>query len=303
MRMYEIFVHIILLNWNGWRDTVECVDSCRSLAYPNFRIVIVDNGSTDSSEVILRERFPSIEVIQTGANLGFAGGNNVGILHALQNGADYVWLLNNDTVVEPGTLSALVRVANEHSRIGMVGSKIFYNDNPSILWYAGAVLDPCRPHLLHHRGLREVDRGQYDEICETGYVTGCSLLASRGMIEEIGLLEEELFLYFEDSDWNVRAKSAGWKIMYAPESLVYHKISASIGGADSPQMLYYTARNLLYFVKRNYPDKLQGTFFYALFEHVLVNLKKGRFSAARAAFQGISDFLARKTGAQSKGHV
>src|SRR5664279_2479168 len=97
--------YIILLNWNGWQDTIACVESCRKLSYPNFRILIVDNGSTDNSEAILRERLPDIELLQTGANLGFAGGNNVGIRHALAQGADYVWLLNNDTVVDAEALS------------------------------------------------------------------------------------------------------------------------------------------------------------------------------------------------------
>lgn len=298
--MSEPFVYIVLLNWNGCRDTIECVESCRKLSYPNFRILLVDNGSSDGSESMLRQRLPDVEFIQTGVNLGFAGGNNVGIRYATERGTDYVWLLNNDTVVEPDALSAMVRLADEDSRIGMVGSKILYHENPQMLWYAGAELDPRCPHRLHHRGLMEEDRGQYDEACETGYVTGCSLLARREMVEEVGLLEEGLFLYFEDSDWNARAKKAGWKVMYSPASRVYHKISASIGGADSPQMLYYTARNLLYFIKRNYPDKLKRTFFYALFEHVLVNLKKGRFSAASAAFQGIGDFLVGKTGERDK---
>lgn len=289
-------VYIILLNWNGCQDTIECVESCRKLSYPNFRILIVDNGSKDGSEAILRERFLAIEFMQTGANLGFAGGNNVGIRHALEHGADYVWLLNNDTIVDAEALSALVQVAEGDKTVGMVGSKIVYHGNTLLLWYAGAVLDPLRPHRLHHIGLREEDRGQYDKVCETGYVTGCSLLARKEMAEKVGLLEDGLFLYFEDSDWNARAKKNGWKIMYAPASRVYHKISVSMGGADSPIMLYYTARNLLYFIKRNYPDKLLRVFFYALFEHVLVNMKKGRFPAARAAFQGIRDFLVGKAG-------
>lgn len=294
--MNEPLVYIIILNWNGWKDTAACCESCRKLACSNVRIVLVDNGSTDNSESILRERFPEVEHIQTGDNLGFAGGNNVGIRHAIERGADYVWLLNNDTLVDPAALSRLVDTAEKNRRAGMVGSKILYHDKPSLIWYAGAVLDPERPHRLHHIGLRETDNRQYDDACETGYVTGCSLLARREMVEEIGLLDEGLFLYFEDSDWSVRAKKAGWKIMYAPESVVYHKISSSIGGEDSPVMLYYTARNLLCFIKRNYPGKLLRTFFYALFEHVLVNMKKRRFSAAGAAFQGICDFMAGKSG-------
>jgi GT2 family glycosyltransferase len=289
-------VSIIILNWNGWQDTVECVESCCRLDYQNFRVVVVDNGSTDGSEAILRERLPGVEVIRNNDNLGFAGGNNVGITHALGHGADYVWLLNNDAVVEPDALSELVQVAESDDRIGMVGSKIVYYDTPHLLWYAGATLDPAYPHRPAHRGLREEDRGQYDETAETGYVTGCSLLARRGMMETVGLLDDNLFLYFEDVDWSARARHAGWRLMYAPASVVRHKESASAGGAASPSVTYYTARNRLYVVQRNFPAALTRALWYDLYEHVLVNIKKGRFSAAVAAWQGIGDFFSGKSG-------
>ncbi len=293
-------VFIIILNWNGWQDTIECVESCRKLTCPGFRIVVVDNGSTDSSETILRQRFQDIDIIQTGANLGFAEGNNAGIRHALDQGADYVWLLNNDTVVAPDALSALVSIAEGDARIGMVGSKIVYFNDPRILWYAGAVIDPRRPYRPYHRGLRQEDRGQYGTVEETGYVTGCSLLARREMIAEVGFLADDLFLYFEDVDWSARAVEEGWKLIYCPLSLVQHKVSLSVGGASSPALLYYTARNRLYFVKRNFPRRMVAAFFYDLYEHVLVNIKKGRFHCALCAMRGIRDFLKGKTGQLKK---
>jgi GT2 family glycosyltransferase len=294
-------VYVILLNWNGWRDTAECVESCRRLSYPEFRLLIVDNCSTDGSEAILRQRFPDVELVQTGANLGFAGGNNFGIRHALQRGAKFVWLLNNDTLVDPGALSALVRAALAGPKVGMAGSKILYHGDRDLLWYAGAELDAARPHLPRHLGLNERDRGQYDERRETGYVTGCSLLASKEMMESVGLLDHELFLYFEDVDWSARARAAGWKLIYAPDSLVYHKVSLSTGGAASPGLVYYTSRNRLYFVRRNFPRHLAAAVLYDLYEHVLVNIKKGRFSAARAAVRGMIDFFTKKTGPMRAG--
>jgi len=294
--MPEPFVYILLLNWNSWKDSIEGIESCRNLSYPHFRILLVDNGSTDGSEAILRERFPEMEVIQTGANLGFAGGNNVGIRYALEQGADYVWLLNNDTVVKPDSLSALVQIAQADKTVGMVGSKIVYHGEPDLLWYAGAVVDSKKPYRPFHLGLNQRDRGQYDAACDTGYITGCSLLARREMIDAVGLLDDDLFLYFEDADWSARAKAAGWRLVYCPESLVYHKVSLSIGGAASPTLLYYTSRNRLYFVKRNFPGKLIAALLYDLYEHVLVNVKKGRYSAAWAAVIGVADFFMGKSG-------
>jgi GT2 family glycosyltransferase len=297
--MHKAFVSTIILNWNGWQDTIECVESCRKLSYENFRILIVDNGSSDNSGTILRKRFPDLEVLQTGANLGFAGGNNVGIRHAFQQGADYVWLLNNDTVIDAEALSALVRAADGDESIGMAGSKIVYHDNPRLLWYAGAVLDPEKPHRLHHRGLNEEDRGQYDTGCPTGYITGCSLLARREMVASVGLLDEDLFLYFEDADWSARAAARGWKLVYCPQSLVYHKVSMSVGGPASPLTFYYSARNLLYFVKRNFADKFFPALAYDLFEYVLVNIKKRRMAAALGALRGIVDYFIGRMGRKS----
>jgi len=293
-------VIIILLNWNGWQDTIECVESCRKLTYPNFRILIVDNGSTDDSESVLRNRFPDITLIQTGNNLGFAGGNNVGIRYALEQDPAYIWLLNNDTVVQPEALSNLFNVAEQNEKTGMVGSKIYFFDDPYCIWYAGAFIDSTAPYRSGHRGLNELDNGQYDEIEETGFVTGCSLLARREMIEEIGLLDESFFLYAEDSDWNARARKAKWKLLYSPKSIVLHKVSSSIGGICSPMMRYYLARNLLYLVAKNYPSYIGPAIRYDLFYNVLVAFIKGRFSAAWWGLNGIIDFMRNRTGAVGK---
>ncbi|MGD0845164.1 MAG: glycosyltransferase family 2 protein [Geobacteraceae bacterium] len=289
-------VVIILVNWNNEPDTAECLESCRKLCYPEFSMIVVDNGSADGSGERLRQRFPDVEVIETGRNLGFAGGNNIGIRRALETGADYIWLLNNDTVVDRCALSALVEVAEQDRTVGMAGSKVLCFDVPGRIWYAGGLIDDHAPYRCSHRGVSEEDVGQYDDPSETGYVTGCSLLVRRNVIEQIGQLDEGMFLYFEDTDWGVRARKAGWRLIYAPRSLVLHKVSVSMGGMDSPRMFYYLARNLLYFIRKNYPRVIVRAFGFDLFQHVLVMAKKGRWAAAGWAFRGIVDFLRGRTG-------
>lgn len=245
-------VHVVVLNWNGLADTIACLESCRRITYANLRLLVVDNGSTDGSEAALRARFPDVELLQTGANLGFAGGNDVGIRHALARGADWVLLLNNDTVVAPDFVDGLVDTARTDPRIGMLSSKIYYFDPSDVLWYAGASMNPWLGYG-RHRGEGQRDRGQFDAVEDTARPTGCSLLVSRAVCERVGLLAEEYFCYCEDLDWGLRTRSAGFRVVYAPASRVWHKVSRATGGARSGVSLYYYVRNLLLCLDRNRP--------------------------------------------------
>lgn len=263
-------VYIIILNWNGREDTVECLESCRKLDYSPYEIVVVDNGSVDGSESYIRSRFPGIRFIQTGANLGYAGGNNAGIRFALAEGADCVWLLNNDTVVDPGALSALMEIAETDPAAGMVGSKILSYSQPSVLLYAGGHIDLAAGDS-EHIGRGCVDDGRFDLSLETGYITGCSLLVKRSVIEEVGLMNENYFLYFEETDWCVRAKRGGYKLVYAPGSVVYHKESVSVKKIKGI-MHYYLTRNRLFFIRQNgigvrWLNRF-GDDFYCLLRHI-----------------------------------
>ena len=245
-------VFIIVLNWNSHKDTIECIMSINSISYPNYKIILVDNGSTDGSEALLRERFPDIEFIQTGSNLGFTGGNNAGIRHALKKGADYIVLLNNDTIVDKDFVTALVAVAGTDRSIGMLCSKIYFYDKPDVLWYAGASFHPWLG-WGRHRGYNVPDRGQYDAVEETPRPTGCALMVTRHLCESIALLRDEFFCYAEDIDWGMRAASHNLKIMYVPGSRVWHKVSISTGGQSSGLSLYYSTRNILLCLDTNKP--------------------------------------------------
>ena len=244
--------YVIVLNWNGYADTIECVKSCLGLDYPSFHIVVVDNCSDDNSESILKMEFPQLAVLQTGKNLGYAGGNNVGIRYALDKKADYIWLLNNDTVVDPKALTELVKAAESEPAAGMAGSKILFYSEPTLIHYAGGMVD-ADLGISEHIGIYQKDNHQFDALSETGYITGCSLLVKRSLIEAIGFMDEAYFLYFEESEWCLRAKKHGFRLLYVPGSLVYHKESAStrkVGGAAT----YYMTRNRLYFISRNGTD-------------------------------------------------
>jgi GT2 family glycosyltransferase len=294
-------VFIIILNWNGWEDTVECVESCRKLTYPDYRILIVDNGSTDGSEAILQERFPEIDVLQTGSNLGFAGGNNVGIRYALEQGAGYVWLLNNDTVVDTDALGELIRVAESDERTGLVGSKIYYFDQPDLLWFAGGGIRE-RSKFSYHVGAKQLDLAAYQIDRPVDFITGCSCLVKSATIKEVGLMREDYFLYVEDVDWNMRIKRAGWTIMWAAKSRVWHKVSSG-HGQHNPFLNYYCVRNVLHCVRRNSPLHLPYTLATVFYRHVILKLVQRDFLAIKWAGVGLIDFFAGKLGKHEPGDL
>jgi hypothetical protein len=247
------FVAAIVLNWNGLKDTHECLKSLQGISYQNYRIVLVDNASTDGSVKILRKAYPDLTIIENEENLGFSEGNNVGIRYALSQGADYIWILNNDTVVDPLALTALIDVAGENTKIGILGSKIYYYDEPDTLWFAGGPMDW---HNLEtpHVGINEKDYGQYDEIKEYDRVAGCSMMVTRELCDQIGLMDPAYFLYVEEIDWCLRAWANGFKVVYVPGSKVYHKVSKAVQLLQSREKVfsYYKNRNFLYLLKKIY---------------------------------------------------
>lgn len=241
-------VAIILLNWNGYQDTYECLKSLETLDYPSFHVFLVDNASNDDSFVKLTNDFEEsrfsvgMTLLQSGGNFGFAGGNNVAIKKAYEQGYQYYWLLNNDTTIEPDALSTLVNVIDNDHNIGIVGSKIYFAGT-DLLWFAGGNVN-VYTGATNHIGIKEQDRGQYDEQQEVSYIVGCSLLFRRELIDRAGYLEEDYFLYYEDTDWSIRARKHGWKVVYVPESIVHHKVSSSQKSSEvSPYSTYYLVRN------------------------------------------------------------
>ncbi|HOP79400.1 MAG TPA: glycosyltransferase family 2 protein [Armatimonadota bacterium] len=242
-------VAVIVLTWNGKEDTLECLKSLRQVTYPNFWTVVVDNGSTDGTGDAVRASYPEVELIETGENLGFAAGNNVGIEHALRNGADAVLLLNNDTAVDPEFLSLLVQSLYRSDDIAAVSPLIYYYDLPDVIWAAGGKIDR-KTGISYQLHIDERDTGQLTEEFDVDYGVGAALLIRREALETIGLLDPRTFLYYEESDWCFRAKEAGLRTVIVPSSKIWHKVSRSISPGSNTQ-LYYFCRNRLYFLKKH----------------------------------------------------
>ena len=238
----------IILNWNGAQDTLACLESLTDVSYPHFAILVVDNGSTDDSVKVIQTAFPDIELVETGENLGFAGGNNVGLRHALAMNTDYALLLNNDTVVDPDFIEQLVTVVQENDRIGVVGPTIYYHSHPNTIWSAGGAID-WRRGWTWMVGLDEKDKGQFGTTPRpVDFVTGCALMISRRALESAGLLDERFFMYYEETEWCVRVARAGFEIRHVPTARIWHKIAPQ-AQAVSPFVHYYMTRNRLLFLK------------------------------------------------------
>jgi len=242
-------VMLVVLNWNNVPDTLKCLQSLEQLSYPHYTIVVVDNGSSDDSVSRIRAAYPNVEVLETGTNLGYAGGNNVGIRYALGQGADYVLLLNDDAVVHPGALSALVDAALAYPRGGFFGPKVYMIEDRQRLLSAGRVMG--NGWDFPHRGIGELDEGQYDQVCEVDALSGCALFVSREPIETVGMLDEDFFVYREDIDWCYRGKQAGFKVLFVPEAKVWHPDTRR-RDVDSPLVTYYISRNHLLFLAKQH---------------------------------------------------
>ena len=246
--MFQPKVFIIILNYNNWPDTRQCLASLQKIDYGNFQIVVVDNNS------IKKERLDSnIILIENQQNLGFAGGNNTGINFALGQRAEYILILNNDTTVDRDFLKHLVKTAQSDQAIAMVGPKIYFHDKPKQLWYAGGQVNWLYNKAVM-RGYSEEDKGQYDseESQETDYISGCCLLIKGNLIDKIGLMPEQYFLYYEDTDWSLKAQDLGYKCVFDHKAKIWHKGSRStIEASDS--YIYYHSRNGLMLAQKYAP--------------------------------------------------
>jgi hypothetical protein len=244
-------VALVILNWNGREDVVNCLSTLTRLRYPNWEATVVDNASTDGSVEAVRVRFPEQRVLVMEKNFGFTGGNNRGIADALARGADHVLLLNNDTEMHPDLITELVRVARADHRVGAVGAKNLRLEDPTVVWGAyGEVTYGAELVRLHGRG--EADGPRFEGVRDVDWVIGNGILMSRAALQAIGGLDEAYFGYHEDVEWCARARERGFRIVFNGHAIVLHK---GFGAADPSRpvkfpVLYFLGRNGVLFARR-----------------------------------------------------
>ncbi|RJQ27897.1 glycosyltransferase family 2 protein [Candidatus Parcubacteria bacterium] len=238
-------VAVVILNYGHKEQTIECVQSVQKSTYKNLIIIVVDNEQNSGLFLQLQET-PNVIFIQNKSNTGYTGGNNLGIKKAISLNVNYIFVLNPDTLIDVNAIKNLVIAANQEG-VGIVGPKILFEDKKTI-WYAGGFFDKANV-LGYHRGLDEVDEGKYDSIDDVDYITGAAMLIKVEVIKKVGLFDEKYFLYYEDSDYCWRVKTSGYKIIYVPKAVIYHK-NAQSTGLGSPLQDYFITRNRLLFASK-----------------------------------------------------
>lgn len=243
--MQQLKTCVLILNWNGKTDTLRCLNSLRDLPY---EVIIIDNGSTDDSVEMIRKEFPDCTLIEMGFNLGYAGGNNIGIEYALNMGYEFFYILNNDTVVDPHCIETLLAQFAKEEDLGILGSTIIRMNEPELLDHLGGIWNPktCSFDFIGYREKRE----DLKTPQSLDYVCGAAVMIKRQVFEKIGLFDPRFFLFWEEADLCFRARAAGFAVKNCPESFVWHRISASFTGGK-PHASYFVSRNRLLWIEKN----------------------------------------------------
>lgn len=293
-------VSIIILTTNAFAMTKEQLLDIAKLdtAGINAECLVVDNGSDDCTEAELSDcklKNMDYRFIESGANLGFAGGNNVGIKDAIKRGFNYIIFMNNDLILPKDLVVKLVSFMDKNPEVGLTSPKMYFapgyefhkdrykkSELGKVFWYAGGHID-WKNVLSSHRGVDEVDHGQYDKIIETDFANGACAIIRSEVFKKIGYLDDSFFLYWEDADFSQRAKRAGYKIMYFPETRIWHKVSASTGGSGSPSNDYFLIRNRYYFAMRHAGFRAK----FAVLRDTIRLLFTGRIWQKKGAMDGL----------------
>lgn len=292
-------VAIVLVNWNSYAVTNDCIQSLYQISYPNYQIIVTDNGSTDGSGAALEKDHPTATVLYNEKNTGFTGGNNTGLVYAIEQGYDYIMMLNNDTFVEPNFLEPLVAYMDAHPNTGIIQPRIHFNHNRNLLWDGGSYFSKWLGYA-YTRGYNQPVSQKFLTIKEVDWITGCGFLTRNNILKQSGLLIEKMFIYSEDVDLSFRIKALGYQLIYHPDSVIYHIAGMSNKtkekgkeGYVNPIVHYLNIRNKIWLLKKH------TSWYYAptvIIYNVGYNLAlmgyfivRGRFTKLKTAFKAIKD--------------
>lgn len=296
----DIKLFVIILNWNNYGDARECVESVQKSVFGDFKIVIVDNHSTDGSLEKLKEECSDCIFLENEKNLGYAGGNNKGLKYFMENKGDLALILNNDTCVDRNAVKNLVDLALSLPNIGMVGPMLLHYSSPEKIQAMGGGCVNFAQACFTGNYRDQNDNGRFLEPLKTNYLNGACLVIKKEAINSIGYFDEDYYLYGEETDYCKRAVNAGWELRIEPRAKVWHKVARSSGGIKSITRDYYESRNFLYFIKKHYPLFLPIEFCISITRRILPKIIRRQWNRLRYTFLGHLHFLSRKKGAQSQ---
>lgn len=296
--MKDPLIITVILNTNRRDDTLACVASLQAGDYPNHRIIVLDNASTDGSVAAIAGRFPDVQIIRLQENRGYAGNNNVGIAAAVEQGADWVFVLNEDTTLATDCLSQMIDAARRFPRVGVIGPMVYHHDEPDVIQSAGGRLD--RYWVSHHIGENESDRRQFAAARPVDWISGCAILVRRDVVEQVGGLDERFFYYWEETEWCVRAARAGWTILHVPDARLWHK-GVQRDYRPNASVTYYNTRNHFLMLSKHRAPLLPWLAAWAGLARTLASWSlRPRWQHMRdhrdAMWQGAVDFLCRRWG-------
>jgi GT2 family glycosyltransferase len=300
--MTEPYIISVILNTNRREDTLECLTSLQQSTYQNHHEIVLDNSSTDGSVEAIQARFPAVQIIQLADNRGYAGNNNVGIEAALAQGADWVFVLNEDTTLDPDCLPHLAEVGESDPQIGVVGPMVYHHDEPDIIQTAGGKLGYCWESV--HLAANEPDQGQFSQPHLVDWISGCGIMVRSSAIEQVGAIDERYFYYWEETEWCLRAGKAGWRIMHVPQAKLWHK-GVQRDYHPKPAVTYYATRNRLLTLAKHHAPLIVWLFVWGQMLRTLTSWTvkpkwRSKYDHRDAMWHGMIDFLRHRWGQMSQ---
>jgi GT2 family glycosyltransferase len=288
----------IILNTNRRKDTLECLASLMQSSYSNHKAIVLDNHSSDGSVEAIRSAFPEVEIIELVENFGYAGNNNVGIKAAMEQIADWVFVLNEDTILDENCLSRLVEAGESGNQIGILGPMVYHHDEPKVIQSAGGRLGPRWE--TYHLAQDELDTGQFSQPHEVNWISGCGILVRREVIEQVGMIDERYFYYWEETEWCLRAGKSGWKVVHVPAAKLWHK-GVQRNNQPKPSVTYYATRNRLLTLWKHHAPISAWVFAWGQLLRILASWTirpkwRGMHEHRDAMLHGLRDFLFRHWG-------